>query len=178
MQQVRSQLACRLASLINGADPTEKPLPDSNSFRMLDTGQDHDVHELSVAEQVAPPIDVDTLAHAHADAYAAGWTMPLLQEVATRLLEHSSTDEIQHPGVAPKRLRVLLPDHLKAQYIHVLRWFDAAHVLAPAVTSKDPFRHPRPIVCGTTAEFITRLLATSYPGVENMLHPFERATED
>lgn len=169
MAQVRSLLAYRLAVLIDGAGPTEKPLPGNNSIHMLDTGQDHDVHELSVAEQVAPPIDVDALANAHADAYAAGWTMPLLQEVATRLLEQSSTDEIQHPGVAPKRLRVLLPDHLKAQYIHVLRWFDAAHVLAPAVTPKDPFRHPRPIVCSTVAECIARLLATPYPEVENTL---------
>lgn len=171
MPQVQSSLAYRLASLIDGVVSTEDVVPAEYSFDMPNATQDDLGSRLLVMTPVAPPVNSDELADVRADAYAAGWTMPLLQEVAMRLLEQSSMDGMQHPGVAPKRLRIILPEHLKAQYLHVLRWFDAAHVLAPAVMPTEPFRHPRPLVCSTVDELIMRLLVAPYPEVEDsVLH--------
>lgn len=167
MPQVQSLLAYRLASLINGVVSTGDTLPTENSFDTLDASQDRDENDLLVATPSAPLTTIDELVDVHADAYAAGWTMPLLYDVATQLLEQSNKDALQHPGVAPKRMRAVLPDHLKVQHLRVLHWFDAAHVLAPSVTTTDPFRHPRPIICDTVADLVARLLATPYPSVED-----------
>jgi len=168
MPQVRSSFAYRLASLIDGVVLTEDTSTINHSFNILDASQAKDEHALLVATPVAQPVDVDELAEVHADAYAAGWTMPLLYDVATQLLKQSSTDTLQHPGVASKRLRAALPAHLKAQHLRVLHWFEAAHVLAPAVTATDPFRHPRPLVCSTAADLVARLVATPYPREDRM----------
>jgi hypothetical protein len=171
MQQVRSPLACRLAALIDDADHTAKVLPIEELAAPIHVVQHNSAGHPSLSQQSVTPADVDELAVVRADAYAVGWTLPLLQEVVTRLLECSNKGEMQHPGVAPKRVRAILPDHLKVQYMLVLRWLDAANVLGPPVALTDPFRHPRVITCSIAAEVVARLVATPYPKtLDSVLH--------
>jgi hypothetical protein len=169
MQQVRSPLACRLAALIDDADHPATVVPIEERAAPIHVVLHTSAGQPSISQQSATPADVDELAIVRADAYAVGWTLRLLQDVATRLLECSNKGEMQHPGVAPKRVRAILPDHLKVQYMLVLRWLDAAHVLAPPVAVTDPFRHPRLITCSIAAELVARLVATPYPGHTNTL---------
>jgi hypothetical protein len=128
-----------LATLIDGSEACVPP-SDSQAIDML---------------QVSAPI----LNHA---VVPTGWTLQILEQLAQRLLTDPAIVASQHPGVTRNRVRMLLPDYLKSQDEHVLRWLDAAHLLAPPVTPTEPFRHPRKICCATTTELIRRLVAMLY----------------
>jgi len=132
--QPNARLAQRLAALIDGAA----------------------VHAIAVPEHAS----LGTAARASA---ALDWTPPERAAFIEQLLIDPAITDAQHPGVTRSRVRALLPDHRKTQIDAVLKWLDAASVLAPPLMPAAPFRHPRRLRHTDAAALAERLADTPFP---------------
>jgi len=151
MDHTSSSLAARLAALIDGQANTlvtsSVPSPSSSvtlSRSLLPTSS-------------SSPLD--------SIAQAAGWTLPILENVARRLLAESTIVNADYPGLTRNRVRPLLPADVHTEADFLLRWLDAAQLLAPPPRVVEPYRYPRPLVVTSGDEMVQRLITTPYPNM-------------
>jgi hypothetical protein len=142
-------LAARLAALIDGqtsalalstVPSTASSPPSSPSL-----------------QSAPPPSPLD------AAAQAAGWTLPVLENIARCLVTDLTIVDAQYPGLTRNRVRPLLPENVRSEADPLLRWLDAAHVLAPPASAAEPYRHPRRLLVTGLDDLVQRLVATPYP---------------